>query len=403
MSPSLATDPVARAFALWKQSFGVGGGGIASSSAKRRIQKIALEATLGAVAADPSAGERVVGFVCQLLRRGTILRGGDSAALLDAIARAPSLSPATSLALAAALRSYDDALADRAVERVLAQSPPADHDALRARIAVMAQPIDEIPDPSQSEKPVTAWRCKVVPSRSPTGEPITKLGGLPWLPASTPWPVCGACGQPMRFAAQLARGEAVPLRRYDLVSVFFCDGCLLGDDHDAATQVLLMPGSGAASDRAPASPLMREYRLETRSFKDEPDEDAAADASFATKLGGFPRWQAAGGPCAGTAGRSWCASPRSRPRSTTCWCPATPRCGSSACARPSARRRRAPRSGSRRSGYAVGAVLSRLPGQTTGTMTVKVEPCPTWLSTTTSPWRSDTTRRTRARPRPTPP
>jgi hypothetical protein len=292
----IVADPVARAFAVWKQSFAVGGGGIASSSAKRRIQRIALEATLAAIAASPATGERVVGFVCQLLRRGTVLPGGDNGALLDALVRAPSLSPTMSIALAAALRSYDDRLAERAVQRVLTQSPASEHPALLAKIAAMAQPIDEIPDVSQSEKPVTAWRCKVVPSRSPTHEPVTKLGGLPWLPAETPWPRCGACGEEMRFAAQLGRGEAVPLRRHDLVSVFFCAGCLLGDDSGTATQVLLSRASGPAAELAPASPPMREYRLEAKAFKDKPDEDEAPDASFTTQLGGFPRWQAAGGP-----------------------------------------------------------------------------------------------------------
>jgi hypothetical protein len=244
-----------------------------------------MQKTITALEESPDRGDGLIRFVGQLLRQDTILRGGELGPLLGRLVGAPWATPAMLIALAGALRTYDEALAERAAQRALAMSPADEHDAVRARIEAMAQPVEMLADPTMSERPVTAWRCKVTASRAPSHDPVSKLGGTPWLPAGASWPRCGACGEPMLFAAQLARGEALPLRRHDLVSVFFCERC----GPDGAAVLLSSTSEGATGEPAPRA-SMREYRIEVKAFKDKPDEETAAKSSFATKLGGFPRW-----------------------------------------------------------------------------------------------------------------
>jgi hypothetical protein len=279
----VATDALARAYGAWKQSFRIGGGAIASSSAKRRAQQIALQATIAALEASSGHRDGLIGFLATLLRNGTILPGGEVSALLDRLVGAPWAPPPMLIALAGALRSYDETLADRATQRALALSPAAEHAAVLARIATMAQPVDSIPDATLSDRPVSAWRCKLTPSRAPTRDPVSKLGGVPWLPAGASWPGCTACGKPMLFAAQLARSDALPLRRHDLLTFFLCDPCV-------GSSVRLWSTSTDASGDPPPRPEMRERRIELKPFKDKPDDEKAAASSFASKLGGFPRW-----------------------------------------------------------------------------------------------------------------
>jgi hypothetical protein len=285
----VATEALARAYAAWKQSFRIGGGAIASSTAKRRAQQLAMQATIAALEVSPETSDGMIRFLSQLLRDGTILRGGEVTALLDRLVRAPWAPPAMLIALAGALRSYDETLSARAAQRALMLSPGDEHDAVLSRIDAMAQPVDLLPDATLSDRPVTAWRCKMAPTRAPTRDAVSKLGGTPWLPASQSWPCCGACGQHMLFAAQLARSEALPLRRHHLVSFFFCDTCLPAAP-DGTSKVSLWSTSTEATADPPPRSAMREYRIEVKPFKDKPDEEKASAASFSSKLGGFPRW-----------------------------------------------------------------------------------------------------------------
>ncbi|MBC7883042.1 MAG: pentapeptide repeat-containing protein [Anaerolineae bacterium] len=63
---------------------------------------------------------------------------------------------------------------------------------------------------------------------------VSKIGGFPWLPKNSPWPLCKICGKPQTFIFQLRLG-LLPLADIvddKLVQIFFCDTCSTKPDEE---------------------------------------------------------------------------------------------------------------------------------------------------------------------------
>jgi uncharacterized protein YwqG len=63
---------------------------------------------------------------------------------------------------------------------------------------------------------------------------VSKIGGFPWLPKNSPWPLCKICGKPQTFIFQLRLG-LLPLADVGddkLVQIFVCDTCSTEPDEE---------------------------------------------------------------------------------------------------------------------------------------------------------------------------
>lgn len=322
-----ARDLARRALAAWRSTFLVGNRAIASNAARRRAQAAAVRATARAIAADPTS-LRLAALLSQVMLRGSLVPDRETAGALRDLLDAPWSTPALARALHPGLARFDEGLAARAVELVLADLAPQDRAHAAAELARPQAPSALLDDPSLSNRPVMAFALAASPVGAPTEGPAAKLGGEPALPPGA-WPTCPRCGASMRFLVQLPAGQALPpsrgvlgerprasgpraaraaskgassplaaaplaLRRSRLISLFLCD-----DDRcepwslDGGNAVLLSPTGVPLERHAPPPHGVRpveERPIEFLPFEDRPDEEDAPEVSFGSKVGGFPRY-----------------------------------------------------------------------------------------------------------------
>lgn len=90
--------------------------------------------------------------------------------------------------------------------------------------------------------------------------PVSKFGGLPWLPEGSAWPACGGCKKPMYFFAQLdvaSLPAAAGVKGSGLLQLFMCanpdtkaDVCLDSWQHGAASALVRLVDSAGAGANA---------------------------------------------------------------------------------------------------------------------------------------------------------
>ncbi|MGE0710057.1 MAG: ankyrin repeat domain-containing protein [Planctomycetota bacterium] len=136
----------------------------------------------------------------------------------------------------------------------------------------------------------------------------SRVGGLPFLPADDPWPVCATCARPLTFFLQLDLDD-LPLQ-FDatgLLQLFRCSGC--APAAPAAKEQLLRRLSASEGERraAPEGTKVLPLRTITGAKKPKPDLprrpedhdqpvlglelDVHAELCLAgDKLGGWPHW-----------------------------------------------------------------------------------------------------------------
>lgn len=118
--------------------------------------------------------------------------------------------------------------------------------AAAAKGAAAGDEDDDDPEADEPEAEREAWiarwsRRPFTPSTREGDGPVTasKFGGAAFLRAGEPWPVCGGCGKPMSFFAQLDLA-ALPAgldypHREGMVQLFYCTGSdpVCEVDHEA--------------------------------------------------------------------------------------------------------------------------------------------------------------------------
>ncbi|ATB31161.1 hypothetical protein [Melittangium boletus] len=144
------------------------------------------------------------------------------------------------------------------------------------------------------------------------GVPLAKVGGAPEPAGALRWPVCAACGAPMRFLFQLPHvAGRLDLAPYAALYVFQCENpdtvCFRWDAFAGANAVVAVEPGPASMAGAPASPHpLPESRLDFARAREDTealsvDVNAATDEQLAAldrasaqapenKVGGVPVW-----------------------------------------------------------------------------------------------------------------
>lgn len=157
-------------------------------------------------------------------------------------------------------------------------------------------------------------------------EPVTKLGGAPWLGPDAPQPTCDSCGRALAFIAQLDLGTLPAGAGEGLVQIFACESNRCGPEQNLVRLVRAQGRSAPAPARepqrkddytlAPAKPMLVERWQDAEDdhpypgdedfdaiVAEHPDLEEAFEESSegwktvqGDKAGGWPYWhEAAGG------------------------------------------------------------------------------------------------------------
>jgi hypothetical protein len=111
--------------------------------------------------------------------------------------------------------------------------------------------------------------------------PVTRLGGVPLVPAGFEWPRCAECEGPMQFLAHLALDDLAPDRR--ALAIFMCQNdpglCDEWDPTSGANRALLLPSHGLTPAPAPTEGVteLEDVNAVELATVDEPDYDKARD------------------------------------------------------------------------------------------------------------------------------
>lgn len=87
---------------------------------------------------------------------------------------------------------------------------------------------------------------------------VTRIGGIPLVPAGFSWPACRACAGPMQFLAQVMLGDLGAGSWQGVLSVFMCGGdpgmCEEWDAAAGGNRALVFAGGSLAPAAVPAGP-----------------------------------------------------------------------------------------------------------------------------------------------------
>lgn len=87
---------------------------------------------------------------------------------------------------------------------------------------------------------------------------VTRTGGIPLVPALFSWPVCGACGGPMQFLAQVMLADLAVDEWRGVLSIFMCQNspgmCEEWDAVAGGNQALAFAAGGLVPASVPVGP-----------------------------------------------------------------------------------------------------------------------------------------------------